>query len=285
MREHLSSQTIANEIRMTRTVFTGAFLLLEGKHDCMLFRNFVDRSRCHIQDCGGKDTVIDVIRLLEHTDDLVAIIDADFEHVEQSGCFTNNIVLTDLHDLELTVLDSKALDKVLSIHGSEQKITKWLDSKQKGDVLQALLHAAAPLGHLRWASLRTDANLEFKELNYNRLFDRTRIEIVHKDFVQRIVSRSPNAVCAASELEQEMRELAKKGHNLKQVCNGHDAVAILGLALRSAWGTNESNHMNEDNTRKALWLAYDWKSFERTAMFASIMKWSVDSGLEVFREG
>lgn len=59
-----TSHEIANEIRMTRSQYTGAFLIVEGRDDRLFMASFISQSTCTIEVAQGKQNVCDVIEIL-----------------------------------------------------------------------------------------------------------------------------------------------------------------------------------------------------------------------------
>jgi len=127
MREFITADRIANKIRQMRSQHLGAFLIVEGDTDARLYKNFLDCTKCHVENASSKDKVVAALNILEKDrfEGVLAIVDADFWILEETIPSITNLLLTDTHDLETTILKSPALGKVLSEHGSEQKIINF----------------------------------------------------------------------------------------------------------------------------------------------------------------
>jgi len=146
MRDYISAFDIANEIRMTRSQFKGTFLVVEGeKSDLILFSRFTNSDQCQLIPAHSKNNAIKVINILENEKfvGLLGIIDADFMNIENQICPGDNLFLTDTHDLETMILQSPALDKLISEYCSQTKI-KNIITERGADLRTILLDLVAP---------------------------------------------------------------------------------------------------------------------------------------------
>ena len=117
MIEHITGDSLANDVRMTRAQFSGSFLIVEGKTaDFRFYRRFIDEQRCQIVPAHGKTNACDAITILEEDEfpGVLALVDADFWRLEGIDTPSSNVFLTDSHDLESMIVKSQALEKVLS---------------------------------------------------------------------------------------------------------------------------------------------------------------------------
>ena len=130
MREFLGINRIYNTIEMQRKSFHGFFLLVEGDSDKKLYNNLVNQDNCRFQICKGKPSsksnVIELITRLNQNNiaGVLGLIDADFDHIENKEYNHDNLFLTDDHDLEMMLIKSPALEKILQELASEDKLKK-----------------------------------------------------------------------------------------------------------------------------------------------------------------
>jgi len=131
MRDHLSFDRDANAIRLRRSTFSGTFLLVEGSLDRIFYERFVEKVACVLISISGKPSsklrVVAVLSILEKSNfqGVLAIVDADFDHLQVSSHNSPNLIRTDTHDLETMLLNSSALDKVIAEFGSEEKVVSF----------------------------------------------------------------------------------------------------------------------------------------------------------------
>lgn len=161
MRSYITADGVANEIRMTRTQFSGTFVIVEGETaDLPVYRRLVDRKLAKVIPAHSKNKALAALKILEDTHFLgvITIVDADFWRLEGPDPTNPNLFITDTHDLETMLLESPSLEKLLDEFGSEKKITNFT-ANNKMEVRQALLTAACPIGYLRWVSQRNNLSL------------------------------------------------------------------------------------------------------------------------------
>jgi len=108
---------IANEIRMTRSQYSGAFLIVEGRDDRLFMASFISHSTCTIEVAQGKQNVCDVIDILDEDnfDGVLGLIDADLDRIEGSQERSQNLVMPECHDLMMMLVSSPSLDRVLGV--------------------------------------------------------------------------------------------------------------------------------------------------------------------------
>ena len=172
---------LPGEIRLLREDFENeacAFLLVEGSTDKHIYQWMMVKNACQIMVAGGKENAVKVLTILEEEGILgvLAIVDADFMVLEEEQSSSPNLLLTDTHDLEMMIINSLALEKVLDEFGSAVKI-KDLVNKCKKDIRSLLLACAMPIGYLRWISLRENLSLKFEDLKFEKFINKDDLTI------------------------------------------------------------------------------------------------------------
>ncbi|WP_416211827.1 DUF4435 domain-containing protein [Nostoc sp. DedQUE05] len=131
MRDFLTVDRVANQIRLRRSTYTGTFLLVEGSSDKTFYKRFVDQLVCELVETSGKPSskqrAIEILKILEQSNfqGVLAIVDADFDRLETLLNTSHNLLCTDSHDLETMLINSPAFNKVLAEFGSEEKIAQF----------------------------------------------------------------------------------------------------------------------------------------------------------------
>jgi hypothetical protein len=177
MLDEVSGADVAVEVKMTRVAFPGTILLAEGAGDALLFDNFVENAVCRIIPGNGRDSVLAAIDILEQEEfvGVVAIVDADFWHVTETDAGSNNVLITDSHDIEVMMLESKAFTHLVKEFGSKQKIQRFKEKYGINDLRKILFERALPIGILRFVSSDQDLWLTFKGIDYDKIVDRARV--------------------------------------------------------------------------------------------------------------
>lgn len=271
---------ISNEIRLKRSQHAGSFLVVEGRDDRLFIERYVDDS-CNLVVAEGKESVREVVQILDEVEftGVVGLVDADFDTIEGVSEGSLNIVSTDVHDLEASLLRSPALDRVVGELGSKAKIEAF-----GREVRDVLLEAATPLGSLRWISRRDGLGLRFSGINYRACVDSATLQLDIWKMIQEIKNRSQRPEIDASELETKIQQVVAAGHDGWHVCSGEDLVAILSVGLRSAVGSNSAQAVAPEVLRRLLRLALDEAEFQRLRICLFVREWEErNSGYRIFR--
>ncbi len=278
MRDFLSVDRDVNAIRLRRTTFLGTFLLVEGSTDKILYERFVDTVNCQLVSVSGKPSsklrVISVLGILESEDfqGILAIVDADFDHLEPLLNNSPNLLRTDTHDLETMILKSFAFDKVLIEFGSEEKISNF-----NRNVRTALLEAGASVGYLRWVSQLEKSNLTFDGITFSKFIDEPTLQIDELKLIQTVKNKSQALLLKDEELQQCLTNQKSSRHDPWQVCCGHDMMEILSLGLRKAIGSLNAADVTPNNLERSLRLAYETTYFYETQLYSAIRVWESDN--------
>lgn len=274
MREYLTPDRIANKIRLLRSQHTGSFLIVEGDTDARFFKNLVDSQKCNVQSAMNKEMAVKVLDILEKDKfaGVVAILDADFWHLEETKPQSSNLLLTDTHDLETMILQSPALEKVLAEFGSEEKI-KSVTEKFKKDIRSLIIQAGVCLGYLRWVSLQENLALKFECLSFNKFVNDKTLVVDEYALIKEVKNKSQKPALDERDIQSKIQELKKEGYDVWCVCCGHDLMEILSIALCKLLGTNNTTGVKSEQLEKILRLAYERAYFCQTQLYRDIQQW------------
>jgi hypothetical protein len=270
MKEYISSDSIANTIRMLRTQHSGSFLIAEGDTDSRVWKNLVDSTKCCVENAYNKDKAVEVLNILEKENfaGVLAIVDADFWILEGTVPSSPNLLLTDTHDLETMLLKSPALEKLLLEHGSEQKIKDFAK-----DIRQTLLESAKVIGYLRWASLKFDYSLKFEDLAFRGFVEKGTLVLNKSDLIKTVKDKSQKPGLDEREIQQKMDSLTTTTQDMWYVCCGHDMIGILSIALCKELGSCKPQKVEPNVLEQDLRLAYESSYFCKTQLYAAIQQW------------
>ena len=276
---------IANEVLFERAKYNGPVLLLEGDNDVKFFRQFVENAEMLIIPGWGKENVLDAVEILE-SDGIVqgflGIVDADFGHVDDSLPTSQNVVVTDDHDVEMMIIKTGAFDAVLSEMGSEDKIYEFPD-RERG-IRDTLMQKVQVVGHLRHLSVKDGLHLRFEGLRFERVVDRNSLEIDIDGIIRRVFVKKTSNL-RDEDIRDRLLELVEDGNDDPyQICCGHDFIAIFGIALRKVIGTKSEKVASPEVLSSMLRLAYDSEDFRQTNLYSGAKRWSKrNQGYDIFR--
>jgi hypothetical protein len=232
MRSAITAHSVANSVRMKRSQFAGAFIIVEGPTDKRVYELITDRSRCRIEIAYGKENVLEAVSILNAMPfaGIAAIVDADFCNITGEAPEAANVFCTDLHDLECMMLNSPATDRLLGEYITEERLADL--KSEHPDVAGWLAEVVMPVGCLRLISARRNLNLKFKDLRFSKFLVDNGIEIDIGQLVRVTIDHSQAHSNSAEELiDQVTKEMAEM-HDRWQLCSGHDIIAALGIAMR-----------------------------------------------------
>ncbi|MFH2121753.1 MAG: DUF4435 domain-containing protein [Pseudomonadota bacterium] len=272
-----TAQEIASEVLMLRTSWPGMIALVEGPSDVRLYERLLGAYAWRILPTLGWERLLGALSLLRTRGmkRVAGIADRDHRLILGRAESHPNLFYTDVHDAEIMMIESPALDAVLKEYGSESKIRN-LSTNAKG-VRSHVYKQAHPIACLRYMSEKDRIGLCFDNLDVCKFTDRRSVVIDTERFIahmrglwpenrQLTIAALDAAIAAANEV------VAFTDHT--NLCCGHDVAAILSLGLRAAWGSHDARAFTAEDVEKTLRLAYSKAFFESTALCAAIERWA-----------
>jgi hypothetical protein len=275
MISNITAYRIANTIRMQRSQYSGAFLIVEGGvTDLRVYGRFIDRTTCQPVVAHSKDNAVNALGILEQESfpGVLAVVDADFWVLEGKPSASPNLLLTDTHDLETMILKSPALEKFLAEYGSEDKISNFTGQRGK-DVREILVESGIPVGYLRWVSLQDSLSLKFEGLSFNRFVNDRTLAVDEAGLIRTVKNHSQKPQLDEKNIQNRMTSLKNDMHDPWHICCGHDLICILSLGLRRILGSHDTREIEPELIEKILRLAYEQAHFLMTQIYKSIKAW------------
>jgi hypothetical protein len=274
MGRHVRPEIVANELRMMRTQHKGTLVIVEGPSDKSAFLSLLSKEACRIVIAHGKENALEVLKTLESEGfpGILAIVDADFSHLEGSTPSSANALRTDLHDLECMMAASPAFDKLLN----EYAVAERVDAIQRkcGCALAILVATnAMAIGYLRWVSLRKSLGFEFDGLSFAKFVSRSDIRIDVPALIQEVKNRSQRHELDDSVITSHVDALRDVRHDPWQVSCGHDILEMLSYALRRTIAAHKESAVKREALERSLRFAYEAAHSRATQLFSSIRDW------------
>ena len=259
--------SISAEIKMTRMIHNGAFLLVEGLDDLRFWRTRRHVS-CELVDGEGKCNVVGAVQRLdaENILGILGIVDDDYDSLMHINHGTRNLVATDTHDLECLLCRSSALDQVLAEFGIAQKIQQF--EAAGVDVRSGLLERTMVFGRLRWAAKCHNLDINVGAIHVPRFMD-IGTWSVDDDQLMRVASKggSPDD---CEKLKHFIAALPVA--DPWRVAQGHDMIQVLRIGLRHVLGALSASKGTDDVAR-ILRAAVSSEEFQRTTLCEDIRTW------------
>ena len=258
----------ANQLRMLRRGFGGAFVLVEGTTDVALFKRFTDATAAHMSHVGNKELVSATVEIMnrEAFSGVVGIVDSDRDRI-LGIAQTSNVFAMDHCDVECTLLLSDAYLKVMDEYASPAKVTRFQNAY--GDVREHLFAQCAHLGGLRLVSRIENLNLTFEDTQYEHFTDVNMVVNIEA-MIDYVLQKSGQAQ-SRDKVRRRLSELDAMHYDATELCNGHDTVAILTIGLKRALGSNRG--LRAEDMERALRLSFEYEHLRRTALHREIAEW------------
>ena len=283
MREFLTTEDICNELSMERTVFDGAFLIVEGITDSRLFGKFVDRGEVNIVIAHSKDNVRGVVKEMSgrrRDRKTLGIMDPDLERLRGRHA-RPPLFHTDCRDMEMMAIRSNALDDVISEYGDPEKVDRF--EERFGPIRDALVSSSYPIGLLMFISQERGLNLSFKNLTFNRFINPASMALDARQMVSEVLDNSRSAKIGRKELLRVLNDEAEQLDDMWEAARGHDTISILLIGLKRSFGGFNASGLDEGSLGGALRLAFSDECFRSTRLYADTTEWADEAGIPLWR--
>jgi hypothetical protein len=278
MRQYLNENDTIGEIRQARRHPTGKnylWVLVEGITDQKLYAELVDGENIQVEMVhgGGIKNLRDVLAILiEETNRVIGIRDADFLHLNNEQEMIAQLFLTDTHDTEMTLIACDAIFKKV--------VAEYLSSERNefNSLRHRLLISLTFLSGIRWLNNIEDIGLNFDVLGLANFYDASNLTLDKTKCIKEIETRSRNKKRTIQIEEVELKiENISDYYNL---CNGHDAVKALALHITAV---NGGKGIKDDEIARALRIAYRKEDFTTTTLYENLKNWELQTGYILFK--
>ncbi len=253
-------------------------IAVEGDKDREVLDQVLDNMKWKVKCLFGYENVVDLIKTANENKMtfVLGIIDTDYHRISsKTGHIMNsieNLIYTDYHDIETMLFISNAYTKYLSVCASSKKIASILDTRA------VILEKAQCIGALRLLGLENQINLWFSEMNYSKFIKRCDLSLDISALINHIVGRTNSHNGQAVPLKMKeivtmIDDYLSRGYSQYDLCNGHDILNILSIAMTSLFASKKTAECTEDSVFEGLLLAYSKEEFLNTMLAKSIATW------------
>ncbi len=290
----MTPERTANAI-MQDTSFNGTYLIVEGMKDFNLYNKFLNVGETlEIKQVGGKEKVIDVIKILEERqfNEKIGIVDADFSKILMDEQLIENVFITDYHDSEVMMFESPALESIFYIYVTKEKLDEFLNGRE---IRGILLNIAKEIGLLKLANhlyslglAFKPKNIEGKTLKYKNFIDERTLQFLGKEeLINTVYNYSINRTSQVTDKElvtQKFEELSKNEYDLLQLVNGHDLTNIIFLLLKKSLRSTKKSLSDYNAVEDSLIMSYEARYFIETELFQNLYKWANLKDINLIKE-
>jgi Protein of unknown function (DUF4435) len=203
---------------------------------------------------------------------VVGVVDADFGHLTGRLPADPDVIVTEVHDLEMILLQSNALERVLRNKGSDLK-RRQAETRWGQGTRQMLLGIATRVGALRLYSERHSLSWRFEGLEFGKFLDVATLALDQEALCQEVKNKSIQPGLDILEMSTALDATLAEGHDSRQLCCGHDVVEALRYGLRRALGTQSPSVLGTVKLGDELALAYDEAEFSASQLAADLKAW------------
>jgi hypothetical protein len=268
--DELDGSTVAGEIAALQADSRKAILVVEGSSDERFFNSFIDHATCSIVISAGWENAIDglmIVRSAGRTGVLV-VLDLDYRTVLGTVQPDPDIIFTAEHDIEIAMLGSAALDKVLHELGRPDKVQHFTSS---GKDVRELVHSLArPIGALRLHAQENGLSLDFDKYDHRHLSIDMTVDV--PELIRVIYARSKLPLL---DIQTVLVSIQTKIASVPdhQLCCGHDVCVAFGRSLQSKLGSQNARFVTGELIERSLRLAYGAAEFLNTHLCNEIRVW------------
>jgi hypothetical protein len=282
MQKYLDENSTINTIRLELRHPAGKkylWILVEGETDQKLYAKLINGNNTKVEIVSGSRGVENLrnamLILIEETDRIIGIRDADFLHLDHKQESIDCLFLTDAHDGEMMLLSCDT--------AFESIVAEYLPLK-RGDFKnfrRKLLSSLGFLSGIRWLNNTENLKLNFKGIGLNNFYDAIDLTLNKTKCIQEIENRSPS-----KKRSIQLDEIDLKIANISDhynLCNGHDVEKALAQHVTTVnKSVSNTKGVKDSDIGKALRMAYRKDDFQTTKLYASLKYWETKTGYALF---
>lgn len=281
MLDQITGDDIFNTVAMLITVpGRSTLVLMEGPPDCATLGPHVDHARTSLIPCHGVENLMRAIELVDQAqiEGVLAIRDRDWIGILVPPPPSANIVLTDLYDLDATLLLKTAICiRIISVLSPPSGPSAASEAMRLEEARTAAVSLAGAVGRLRLTSERQHLGLSL------RLFPVH--EVVEAEGATISLSRLIELACQRSRVSPVNPEVvrgqyeAEPERDFDELCCGHDLGASLALICQRLFGASVVKRDTVlQMARSALSCAELWTCH----LFSRVKEWQERTGWKVW---
>ena len=253
-----------------------AILLVEGPTDVHFWRQ-VGREKVYPKPCNGREAVLKELRAVHAggtIPGLLAVIDADWDHIKGTQHGLPDLFTTDTRDLEsLLVLCTRALEDVVWSY-ADPDARRAIEVSEGADLRALLLERARIFGRLRWVHLRRDCTFEFHDGLLNNHVDPTSWRVDEAGLLKALLALG----LAPDEATLQAGLAALPQVQDAWLCRGHDLLILLSRALSGPLKPAHEKKPGQNDLLRALTLAaVPSGALHSTRLFVALRAWGVQN--------
>jgi hypothetical protein len=252
-----------------------SFILLEGDTDIRLFRKLFNLNNCKVENIPGGNKKLEecVQNLVNIYPLIIGIRDADFIRINEAKYILHNMFLTDLHDIEVTMLNFEPTLNAIVFEYSSIDKAQHLTFKNK------LLDTIKHISYLKLINDKENLELTFSS-GFQDLISFANQNIDLEQYLNRVIAKSPSAVIQDKEvLKAKIISIGQNDPDLLQITNGHDLLNSFAKYFREE---KKRNGISGENLEATLRMLFNFELFRQTHLYQQLYNWKNQNNVEIF---
>ncbi|WP_224961758.1 DUF4435 domain-containing protein [Geomonas subterranea] len=244
------------------------FIFVEGESDIKLFRKFFNLANCKVESIPGGNAKLEegVCELLNIYPLIFGIRDSDFIRLESTEYNKPNMFMTDLHDIEMSLI---AEDEVFSAIVFEYSD---LPRESHDSIRRRIIKVIESVSYLKWLNQIESLQLKFEGTGFQDLISFASDDLDFKEYFRRLLAKSPNAkITDYDVLLGKINVLMGCNPNPFYLCNGHDFTKVFSRFLKDQ---GKVKNVDENNISSALRMTFRNDLLMKTALYEDTQKWA-----------
>lgn len=282
MKEYLTEDTLFNTVAMVLQGTDRLLLIVEGPHDQLLLREFVNSDLQLIAATGGKEQALGAASRAFHDgiERVRFLVDRDFDdYLPSRRAFHSNVFMSDRHDIFLDLLsgDRKLLQRVIDVHtdSARRDNTRTRAIPAPSELESEAFGLAVKLSASRILNTQRDLGLKFKRFSFGGLnprdFDARKIAIM-------VLARSEYSGNDHEQIADDIAAIHEQVCGLEHAPVGdHDLFAALARVMKL-----HDIAVSDEMLQRGYILKATLTAMSRSAWFRQIEHWSKDNGKRGF---
>lgn len=279
-------------------------VVVEASSDENIFAKFFDQN-CVFFCFNGRERALQTMEQVNNSQigEVLAVLDADFDRILNSLTTSPNIFYSDCHDVEMMMINSEAWENIVAHHasttvpknGTESKLAKFEKDSGKS-LLENLLDCVFALGCMKFMNHTEKLELRFKSfhkgkykyLDYSKFINKRSLSVDIDGLKKEVENKSEKQGFFKNnrEFEIQFQNLLATQFDLWNLCNGHDVMNVLSLALEEAVGNKKSgNKVSGESLEEFLAIGFRFTDFRKTSLFQELSTFEATfpDGMKLFR--
>ena len=248
-------------------------LLIEGDKDGRIYRKVIDYDHCRTFPAGNRAIAEEALGILKAVGQkgVLAIVDADTDHLANRKSHNPDVILTHTRDAEGILLQSQALRYVLTEFD--------IDGVFGPSPELAAIAAVAPVGYMRFIAEKNGWVVRTSKLDFAQFVDPTTLRCDTALLCKHMADLTITPGITAVHYETEMLGLAAQGHDASKVARGHDATSLLAWSMsivkrnQKRYGIRITTQIVESYLR----AAYPEEAFAKCELRRDIERWEANN--------